>query len=95
MQSVPAVVRRHLLRHAMNMRRLHEAESSSHTDITYCVAKVSEVRGMSMLEAHQVQFGPRGSKVDAIIPLIMGAPLLITANVNKPLGTFILTVTQC
>jgi hypothetical protein len=89
MQSVPAVVRRHLLRHAMNMRRLHEAESLSNTEITYCVAKVSEVNGMSMLEAHQIQFGSRGSEVDAIIPLLPGAPLLITKNVNKPLGMYI------
>jgi hypothetical protein len=47
---------------------------------------VSEVSSMSMLEAHQIQFGGRGSEVDAIIPLVLGAPLLITKNVNKPLG---------
>jgi hypothetical protein len=74
----------------MNIPRLHEAESSSQTGITYCVTKVSEVIGMSMLQAHQIQFGARGSKVDAIIPLIVGVPLLITKNVNKPVGKLIL-----
>lgn len=86
MSSVPAVVRRHTLRHAMNIRRLQEAESTSDTQITYCVAGVSEVSGMSMHEAYQVQFGCKGSDVDAIIPLLPGAPLLITRNVSKPLG---------
>ena len=95
MQSVPAVVRRHLLRQAMNIRRLHEAESSSKTDIIYCVAKVSEVSGMSIQEAYQIQFGTRGSEVDAIIPLIRGVPLLITKNVNKPLGIDIITAREC
>ena len=79
----------------MNIRRLHEAESSSKTDIIYCVAKVSEVSGMSIQEAHQIQFGTRGSEVDAIIPLIRGVPLLITKNVNKPLGIDIITAREC
>jgi hypothetical protein len=86
-QSVPAVVRRHTLRQAMNNRRLQEAELTSDTEIMYCVADVTEVKKMSIHQAYQVQFGDRGSKVDAIIPLVRGVPLLVTHNANKPLGT--------
>lgn len=88
MQSVAAVVRRHVLRQAMNIRRLQEAESASDTDITYCVAHVTEVKNISVHEAYQVQFGDRGSRMDAIIPLLYGVPLLITRNVSKPLRMF-------
>jgi hypothetical protein len=90
MQPVPAVMRRHVLCHAMNICRLHKAESFSQTGITYCIAKLSEVTSMSMLQAPQIQFGARGLKVGTIISLIIGVPLLITKNVNRPLGKFIL-----
>lgn len=88
MQSVPAIVRRHALRHAMNMRRLHEAETKSDSHIIYCVADITDVAGMSMLEAHQIRFGDRGSRVEAIVPLLRGAPLLVTRNISKPLGMY-------
>jgi PIF1-like helicase len=88
MQSVPAVVRRHALRQAMNMRRLHEAETKSDGHIIYCVANITDVTGMSMLEAHQIRFGSRGSRVEAIVPLLRGVPLLVTRNISKPLGMY-------
>jgi PIF1-like helicase/Helitron helicase-like domain at N-terminus len=87
-RSVTAVVRRHLLRQAMNVRRLQEAEAESDEPITYCVAQVSDVHGMTMQEAYQVQLGFKGSKVNAIIPLLEGAPLLITKNISKPLRMY-------
>lgn len=40
-----------------------------------------------MQQVYQVQVGYKGSKVDGIIPLIPGVPLLITKNVSKPLRT--------
>jgi hypothetical protein len=88
MQSVPAIVRRHALRHAMNMRRLHVAETKSDGQIIYCVADIADVTGMSMLEAHQIRFGDRGSQVEAIVPLLRGVPLLVTRNISKPLGMY-------
>ena len=93
-RSISAVVRRHTLRHAMNVQRLREAEAALHTQTIYCVAEITKVNGMSIHEAYQVQFGPRGSKVDAIIPLVRGVPLLVTQNVNKPLGIYPLTTSD-
>jgi hypothetical protein len=69
----------------MNVRRLQEAEAGSDERITYCVARVSDVHGMTMQEAYQVQLGFKESKVNAIIPLLEGVPLLITKNISKPL----------
>jgi hypothetical protein len=89
MRSVPAVVRRHILRQAMNIRRLQEAESMSDTHITYCIAHISKLKNMSLHQAHQIQFGDRGSHVDAILPLLPGIPLLITKNISKPLSIFL------
>jgi hypothetical protein len=70
----------------MNIRRL-QAAAESDERITYYVAQVSNLHGMTMQDAYQVQVGSKGSKVDAIIPLIPGVPLLITKNVSKPLRT--------
>jgi PIF1-like helicase len=86
MQSVPAIIRHHALRHAMNMRRLHEAETKSDDHIIYCMADITDVTDISMLEAHQIRFGDWGSRVEAIVPLLCGVPLLITRNISKPLG---------
>ena len=86
MKSVPVVVRRHALRHAINMRRLRELESSSNTRIVYCVAGLSDVKNTSVHQAYQVQFGERRSPVDAILPLLPGVPLMVTANIDRPLG---------
>jgi hypothetical protein len=48
MRSVPTVVQRHILRQAMNIRRLQEAESTSDTHVTYCVAHTSKLKNMSL-----------------------------------------------
>jgi hypothetical protein len=38
---------------------------------------------------YQVQLGFKGSKVNAIIPLLEEAPLFITKNISKPLHMYI------
>jgi len=83
MQSVPAIFRLHILHHAMNMHRLHEAETKSDSHIIYCVADITDITSMSMLEAHQIGFRDWGSRVEAIVLLLHGVPLLITRNISK------------
>jgi PIF1-like helicase len=90
MQSVPVTVRRHALRQAINMRRLREEEAKSNTRIAYCIGNITKLENMRLHEAHQIQFGHQKSPVDAIIPVLPDAPLLITKNINKTLGTPIL-----
>ena len=86
-KSVPVVVRRHTLRQAINMRRLQELESSSNTRIIYCVADISNPKnGPTVDRAYPVQFGERRSPFDAILPLLPGAPLMVTKNVDRPLS---------
>jgi hypothetical protein len=88
MRSAAVTVRRHTLRQAINMRRLREEESQSDNRIMYCVADVKKLYKMSPHAAYQVQFGERGSPVDAILPLLPGVPLMITKNINRTLGTY-------
>jgi hypothetical protein len=88
MELVAVTVRRHAVRQAINMRRLWEEGVKSNTQIVYYVVNVSKWEKMRLHHAYQVQFGPHQSPVDGIIPLIEGAPLLVTKNVNRTLGTF-------
>jgi PIF1-like helicase len=84
MDSVAVTVRRHTLRQAINMRRLWEEESKSNTPIAYSIGKITKRENVRLLDAYQIQFGYR-SPVDAIIPVLPGAPLLVTDNVCKTL----------
>jgi hypothetical protein len=88
MQSAAVTVRRHTLRQAINMRRLREEESKSDTRIMYCVGDVKKLYNMSLHAAYQIQFGERGSPVDAILPILPGVPLMVTKNINQTLGTY-------
>ena len=94
MKSVPVVVRRHALRQAINMRRLRELEPSSNTRIVYCVAGLSDVKNTSVHQAHRVQFGERGSPVDAILPRLPDVPLMVTTNIDRPLGKHSLSLSN-
>jgi len=87
MDSIAVTVRRHALRQAINMRRLREEESKSNTHVVYCVANVKKRENIRLHDAYQIQFEYQQSPVDAILPLLPGVPLLITKNINKPLGT--------
>jgi hypothetical protein len=89
MDSVAVTVRRHTLRQAINMRRLREEEAKSNTPIVYSIGKITKRENVRLLDAYQIQFGYR-SPVDAIIPVLPGAPLLVTDNVCKTLSMFIL-----
>jgi hypothetical protein len=86
-KSVPVVIRRHTLRQAINMRCLQELESSSNVRIVYCVADISNLKNSTNIDrVHQVQFGERRSPIDAILPLLPGVPLMVTKNIDRPLG---------
>jgi PIF1-like helicase len=89
MDSVAVTVRSHTLRQAINMRRLREEEAKSSTPIVYSIGKITKQENVRLLDAYQIQFGYR-SPVDAIIPVLPGAPLLVTDNVCKTLSMSIL-----
>jgi hypothetical protein len=63
--------------------------SATPTSITYCIADVSKPKKTHRQEIYNISYGDgRGTgkpKSDAILTLVPGAPLMITANI--PLGT--------
>ena len=85
--TVPIVVQRHRLRHALNIKRVHSLAESSATPIVYCVAKVTKRNGMSLPKVYGLRLGHKRVLGDAILPLLPGTPLMITTNINTPLGT--------
>ena len=84
--SIPIVVRRHKLRNALNKEKLQEASQLSNIPITHCLANITKRNGMSQSEAYAVKGGPSKIKGDGILSVIPGAPLLVTQNIDIPLG---------
>lgn len=82
----PIIVRRHKLRHRLNMKRLQFSLRETGTAIMYCVANIKSHSGISLSQIYRLRFGQKNIKGDAILPLIPGAPLMLTKNINRPLG---------
>jgi hypothetical protein len=83
---VTIIVRRNELRHALNLRRLHHLARSRHTPVVYSIAKVVSRERVSRHKTYRLRVGHNNVKGDVVLPLIPGAPLMITKNIDKPLG---------
>ena len=86
--TITIIVRRNELRHALNLRRLRYVSHSRRTKVTYCVAKEKSRTGVSRSQIYRLRVGHKNVKGDAILPLIYDAPLMITKNIDRPLGDF-------
>jgi PIF1 helicase. len=84
--TIPIVVRRHKLRHALNTEKLREASQALNIPITHCLANIKTRLNMSLSEVYNVKGGTKTLKGDGILSVIPGAPLIITQNINSPLG---------
>ena len=84
--TVPIVVRRHELRHALNLKKLHFLSESMGIPVTYCVAKEKSRTGMSHKQVYTLRVGHKNVKGDAILPLLPDSPLMITQNIDPTLG---------
>ena len=84
--AVTIIVRRHELRHALNLKRVHYLSESTGTPVTYCVARERSRIGISHSQVYTLRVGHNNIKGDAILPLIPGAPLMVTQNIDRPLG---------
>jgi len=82
----PIIVRRHQLRQRLNMRRLELFAARTGSLITYCVADVKSRSGMSLSHAYRTRYGQKDVKGDTIIPLVPGALLMLTKNIDASLG---------
>ena len=88
--DLPVIVRRHNLRHAINIEKIHQVSQETGVPIIYCVANVLKREGgISMDAALAARYSASGSVVgDAILPILPGTPLMLTQNSNIPLGIF-------
>src|SRR5271169_1702373 len=84
--TIPIIIRRHKLRDALNKEKLQEASQVSNVPITHCLAKITERNRMSLSEAYGVKGGRTNVKGDGILSVIPGTPLLVTQNIDIPLG---------
>src|SRR6266496_4174599 len=84
--SIPIVVRRHRLRDALNKERLQVASQASDVPITHCLADIKTRTKMSRSEVYNIKGGRSKVKGDGILSVIPGAPLMITKNIDIPLG---------
>jgi len=84
--STPIIVRRHKLHNALNKEKLQEASQAFNVPITHCIAHITKHNQMSLSEAYGVKGGHAKVKGDGILSVIHGAPLLVTQNIDIPLG---------
>jgi hypothetical protein len=85
-ETVLILVRRNELRHKLNTKMVHLAAARLRTTVTYCLANIKSREKMTLRSAYALRFGHKRVKGDAILPLVRGAPLMITTNISIPLG---------
>src|SRR5947199_1411996 len=83
---ISIVVRRHRLRDALNKERLQVASQASDVPIIHCLADIKTRTKMSRSEVYNIKGGRSKVKGDGILSVIPGAPLMITENIDIPLG---------
>ena len=86
LSNVPIIVRRHSLRNSINHQKLFALSETTDIPITYCVATILDKHNMSLDEIYQIKSDSK-TPGDAILTLLPGCPLMITKNINRPLGT--------
>ena len=80
--SVPIIVRRHSVRHAINLQRLKESAIKFSMPIIHCKADVIVNHGMSLYQLYSIIQGPKKAFGDGVLSVISGAPLVITKNLS-------------
>ena len=68
------------------MKRLQLYAMKTGATVTYCAANIKSRSAISLPQVYQVRYGQKNVKGDAIIPLVPGAPLMLTKNVDPILG---------
>jgi hypothetical protein len=86
----PVTLRRHNLRHAINIEKIHRVSDETGSPIIYCMAKILKREGgMSIDTALGARYSGSGPVAgDAILPVLHGAPMMLTRNESIPLGMF-------
>jgi hypothetical protein len=88
-QNIVTIVRRHSLRHALNIHTILDISKATNMPITYCIADVLDRSDDITDDAiHDIRYHDTPVSLDVILPLVPGAPLLVTKNINARLGMF-------
>ena len=80
--SAPIIVRRHSVRHALNVQKLNEVACKQNIPITHCKARITGRKELSIEKAYSIIQGPKNALGDGILSVIPGAPLIITKNLK-------------
>ena len=82
LSSAPIIVRRHSVRHAINLQRLKETSIKFSMPIIHCKADVIANHGMSLYQLYSIIQGPKKAFGDGVLSVVSGAPLVITKNLS-------------
>jgi hypothetical protein len=92
--NVTIIVRRHELRHVLNVKRLQSLSESTGTSVTYYVAKERSRSGVSHSQVYALRVGHKNVKGNAILPLLPSTSLMTTQNIDPTLGESLLNKTN-
>jgi PIF1-like helicase len=81
------IVRRHNVRKATNNVKLVQESERTGVPITYCVAHIVKKQKMHLNEIYALSYKEKRFQADSILSLLPGVPLMLTKNVDIPLGT--------
>jgi len=86
----PVIIHRNNLQHAINIEKIHQVSEETGVPIIYCIADILKREGgISIDAALGVRYSASGPIAgDAILPMLPGAPMMLTQNFNIPLGMF-------
>jgi len=85
--SPTSIVRRHNVRHCLNMERLKQMSALNGTPIMYCIGRIVEQsKDMTANTIFSIRYRDTNDSQDAVLALIPGAPLIVTVNTNSTIG---------
>jgi len=76
------IVRRHHVRHAINLQKLKDTAVSYGMSIVHCKTEVIANHDLSLHQIYSLIQGPKKALEDEVLSVILGASLMITKNLN-------------
>src|SRR5436305_1671682 len=78
----PIIVRRHHVRHAINLQKLKDTAVSYGMSIVHCKTEVIANHDLSLHQIYSLIQGPKKALEDEVLSVILEASLMITKNLN-------------
>jgi len=80
--AAPIIVRRHYVRHAINLQKLKETAASNNSPVLHCKAEVIADHGVSFRQVYSIIQGPKKALGEGVLSVMPGAPLMVTKNLG-------------